>query len=807
MARSNYVELIVDNFGRPRVGVPVTVNIHGGGVATCWFQEFGGGYALGVATTDYLGMLSIWLDPGRYEIIPPGVGPTDWRIWDAGGIGTPGPQGIQGPPGIAGPWKGAWLVGTTYAQGEEVVRGLAKYVSNGAGNVGNDPATDNVHWTEFDGGIITGWRSVLSPRYGGDPTGVLDCTAAINNIGADGYVAYLPGTSLSTGGYLVRGTITNPFGIIGDSAGTSKLLKPSSDAACIYAPSGSIGSYVALSVDAARFDTSLTLTSTSGLAAGDYLLLNSNKDYTLNAETGRKQGEIVRIHAILSGTVVQLRGLIYDTYTVANGGHAAKITFLENTVVRDVGFVNTTPRGAGGSYLSTFMNPQFVRGLRVSGCTFTKADATALLIENCIDDVVSRSVFKEGNETTTTDIGYVAGTSPAYAYGCVHYGACQNSSVVGCVSDRNYGAFFVDPHVGDGGIPRHIVVSGCVSWGAAKTFATHVGCEFVKFVGCTAHGGDRLGTQQEDGIFQLEGKYCSMQNCIVDGTWGFGSAVYLGSQAVDCEIDGLTIRNALCVPSDAQTHTWGTGLTDQGHGSQVSNVVIRNTSCYGILVGEPEAGPYPGWVGTAGEHVYSNIAIRESNQGMAGSGAYAFYDLLQGDNLTIDGLTIKDEGNHLNYGLVTGYTKPAQLRRYRNVTGIVISAPLIHPNASLLMLDTENVRPVGSGSNPAFIAAYGNTGAGLRPLMFFRDGSGTVHIEGSILSSAAIASNGIIFQLPATGGYRPTYAVQLSCLNVTTPGAIIATAMNVDTSGNVYIPLAVSSGTYLSISASFHGGA
>jgi hypothetical protein len=130
--------------------------------------------------------------------VPPGV--------VEGPAGPVGPQGVQGIPGVGSNWRGVWSSGTTYAVGDGVSRNGWPYISNTAGNLNHDPATDTAQ---------TNWSPILTlplgtvnvKSYGAIGNGVTDDTAAIQAaidavLNAGGGTVYFP-----DGHYLVAGAL------------------------------------------------------------------------------------------------------------------------------------------------------------------------------------------------------------------------------------------------------------------------------------------------------------------------------------------------------------------------------------------------------------------------------------------------------------------------------------------------------------------------------------------------------------------------------------------------------------------------
>jgi hypothetical protein len=89
-------------------------------------------------------------------------GPKTGGSW--GGVvcnikGATGATGAQGPPGVAYTPKGAWAVGTTYAQGDMVSDLNVAYISLQSGNVGHTPASSPTWWESIGAGSQTPWLS------------------------------------------------------------------------------------------------------------------------------------------------------------------------------------------------------------------------------------------------------------------------------------------------------------------------------------------------------------------------------------------------------------------------------------------------------------------------------------------------------------------------------------------------------------------------------------------------------------------------------------------------------------------------
>lgn len=117
-----------------------------------------------------------------------------------------GPAGAQGIPGVGAVWRGVWSSGTTYAIGDGVTRNSEPYISNTAGNLNHDPATDTAQ-TNWSPIITLPLGTVNVKSYGAIGNGVADDTTAIQAaidavLNAGGGTVYFP-----DGHYLVGGAL------------------------------------------------------------------------------------------------------------------------------------------------------------------------------------------------------------------------------------------------------------------------------------------------------------------------------------------------------------------------------------------------------------------------------------------------------------------------------------------------------------------------------------------------------------------------------------------------------------------------
>lgn len=148
--------------------------------------------------------------------------------------------------------------------------------------------------------------------------------------------------------------------------------------------SGTIGSGVDLSSNAAAGDTTIAVDSASGLAVGDWLLL-----YSSDLTNG---GEIVLITAI-SGTTLTLDRPLFGAYNTVNTAQIKKITVADNILVENVKVLHSeSASGTPSVFLLDNCADVTLRNVHVD--TFSD---TAIDIRSCANVVVDNATIENGD--------------------------------------------------------------------------------------------------------------------------------------------------------------------------------------------------------------------------------------------------------------------------------------------------------------------------------------------------------------------------------------------------------------------------
>lgn len=104
---------------------------------------------------------------------------------------------------------------------------------------------------------------------------------------------------------------------------------------------GSLGASVSLTANAAIGDTFIDITDTTGFTAGDWIILGSTADWSASA----KDGELIRVKTVTSGTRLTLESNVDDAYLTSQGAFVKKLTTVKRGILEDVRII--------GAYAST----------------------------------------------------------------------------------------------------------------------------------------------------------------------------------------------------------------------------------------------------------------------------------------------------------------------------------------------------------------------------------------------------------------------------------------------------------------------
>lgn len=250
-----------------------------------------------------------------------------------------------------------------------------------------------------------------------------------------------------------------------------------------------------LGANATNGATTLTVASTTGLAAGDYCIVGDSAVPDA-ANPTRHNGEMVRIKSVDSSTGLTIQGVLRDDYTTARSGALWKITPWTGIRLQRLKILNTSPL----SGTNAFVVLTGCVDVEISGGTYDKADGPAIDLESCANVTVT--------DITARDLADDSGNS-RFGYGVNIGGACDGV----LVSDSKFGRcrHAVTTNGRDIGFPRNVLVTGCE---AAETtnasFDTHPGGGQITYAANSVVG-------SQDKAFQIR----SPQTKVIGNTGSF----------------------------------------------------------------------------------------------------------------------------------------------------------------------------------------------------------------------------------------------------------------------------------------------
>jgi hypothetical protein len=251
-------------------------------------------------------------------------------------------------------------------------------------------------------------RLVVYPQdFGATGDGVADDTAELQACinGADGREIDLQGLTykVSTSLSLVSDTTIKNGKITFDTAADDDVL---------FEAYGSSGSAYTLTGAPAKGNSSVAVSSATGLAAGDFCYILSSTDMFSPGDSGRK-GEWVRVLSV-AGLTINLEQKIRHTYS-------ANYSMQKPIMLENIRLSNLTLTGSGntGTKLQYALRAYLVRNPVVENCDATNFGYAAFSFETTIGGAAINCSASKGN------------LSQGVAYGVTAHSGAEGFSVLG----------------------------------------------------------------------------------------------------------------------------------------------------------------------------------------------------------------------------------------------------------------------------------------------------------------------------------------------------------------------------------------
>lgn len=161
----------------------------------------------------------------------------------------------------------------------------------------------------------------------------------------------------------------------------------STDAGPKLTAEGNVGAANLLTANGTFGDASVAVTSASGLASGDLMLLYDTRTYTDSGD----RGELFEIESIASLTV-KLQGFVMDDYATASSAAVKAITPIDDVTLEDLEIVGA--EGLTGSFeLIQLIN---TRRTRISNCHIVGIDTYGITVRGCYDVKIENCTIDNG---------------------------------------------------------------------------------------------------------------------------------------------------------------------------------------------------------------------------------------------------------------------------------------------------------------------------------------------------------------------------------------------------------------------------
>lgn len=320
--------------------------------------------------------------------------------------------------------------------------------------------------------------------------------AAIASIAATGGEVFIP-----RGRYrLQAGPLVLPGNVVLVGEGRATVIETLSVAAdfSMVMATGTMAAGQMLTANATENSRTLTVAGLAGVAAGDWLHVNS----TLTVgSTFQKQGEIVRVSAV-AGDTITLYDPLCDSYATANAAQLQKITPVSGAGVRNVSFLGP----ASTTWRTTGIRAELCHDLSVWGCSFVNTQYAGIALYNTWGSRVGDCYFR--------DI-----TKPTLAYGIALAFACQDVLMTNLIGERMRHLVTHGGGTSLSGVPRRCSTVGATATNMMEAgFDCHPAGEDILFSDCHVLG------SLVDG-FMFQGTSGMVANCTARNVGRHGFAI------------------------------------------------------------------------------------------------------------------------------------------------------------------------------------------------------------------------------------------------------------------------------------------
>jgi hypothetical protein len=582
--------------------------------------------------------------------------------------------------------------------------------------------------------VATGWSpDSINVTPSGDTTGARD-TAAIS---AAMDAANTAGKSvfMNAGTFYLNGQILKSYPIkIWAVPGTVTVTRTTDNWA--FRSSGSLGSQVALTADAAQGATVISCNTTS-FAAGDIVLVGDTTATWSTGQPTQYQGHQTRVKRVLTASTLELEDGLYAPFTTAASAFVAKVTSVAGVMIRGIKFdCNLAP--ASNSSGHVWLRYCSDVDVDVEG---TRHGHAGVRLHHVLDGRARVKMYR-GYDFEDPD---GTGIASQFGYGIEVGGACSN--ILADVHVRRVRhATVMGGVAGEYGEPINVRISGVAVGCSGTSWDVHSAGRNVVFANCMSFGSRSAG-------FNIRGRNTYIYGGLSSGD-GWGVDVF--ENGFDSRIEGLVVTNTVSGP--------GVRIYQGISSVRIDNCFFDGIATSGVKFEES--------TNFTDIHITGNKFRRIGTLGTAGDRSAVNVGSTGTVLARIERNLVEDAGTIQFFIDATGAAMTGTTSYYNELSGIT---EVGGTNASTVIRRTFRPDVVRSWGPSTAIAETFASGRLQRTESIAQLTSGTLQLHGGIVLPARVPVNSITFVSAGTGAVTPTN--QWFAL-VATDGTILA--MTVD---------------------------
>ncbi len=245
--------------------------------------------------------------------------------------------------------------------------------------------------------------------------------------------------------------------------------------------SGSIGSAYTLTANSLKGSTVLTVASTTGIVAGDWIYCRRLVE-TTSGSTGRYDAEFHKVESV-TGTQVTIEDMLYEDFNTTDTAAFYEVTWVKNFSLKNLTMYEN--RGFGHNTNVDDSDTCFLLcyGAYVQNVKFEKQYFASLGLQSCFNTTLNNVYFE-----TPQDLVDGGGIHLGLQYGLYVEGASTNTTWTGGWGNRCRHTITNNTNSGattKAGRQRNIMVTNVTSYNATTaSFDLHQSADGVTFNGC-----------------------------------------------------------------------------------------------------------------------------------------------------------------------------------------------------------------------------------------------------------------------------------------------------------------------------------